>query len=141
VTEPPRSRRDTAPSGTEAASAGEGGSVTVATTGRHRDLPTPDGDLVEFLLARLDQDEEAAGFVQASPAPSTLTTATSGAPEGPPPGVRPEPARGGEEGVLPQPARDSGSRSPASVAGGSMRRTTSEALAPVASIVFLTLAP
>jgi hypothetical protein len=44
--------------------------MSVGTDGRHRDLPTRDGDLVEFLLARFDEDEEAARFVQASPAPS-----------------------------------------------------------------------
>jgi hypothetical protein len=41
------------------------------TTGeRHADLPVRDGDLVEFLLARFDEDEEAARFVQLSRAPS-----------------------------------------------------------------------
>ncbi len=37
---------------------------------RHVDLPLRDGDLVEFLLARFDEDEEAARFVQLSPAPT-----------------------------------------------------------------------
>jgi hypothetical protein len=44
--------------------------VTMPTTGRHADLPLRDGDLVEFLLARFDEDEEAARFVQLSPVPS-----------------------------------------------------------------------
>ncbi|MGY1691772.1 DUF6221 family protein [Geodermatophilus sp. SYSU D00697] len=37
---------------------------------RPADLPLRDSDLVEFLLARFDEDEEAARFVQASPAPT-----------------------------------------------------------------------
>ncbi|NEK60372.1 hypothetical protein GCU56_21170 [Geodermatophilus sabuli] len=40
------------------------------TGARHADLPLRDGDLVEFLLARFDEDEEAARFVQLSPAPT-----------------------------------------------------------------------
>ena len=43
--------------------------------------------------------------------------------------------------LLRYPARDWGARSPASPAGGCSRPTTSEALAPVASIDFFTVAP
>jgi hypothetical protein len=45
------------------------------------------------------------------------------------------------ERLLRYPARDWGARSPASPAGGCSRPTTSEALAPVASIDFFTVAP